>query len=611
MDFIYDSSTELLREIRVSYGGKLVKKATLITRKSLDPERYFLDEVRMSGSNGVRTGCYKFDYHLGYKYDKAHAAVDYWGYNRGGVVYDRVPVQYADFIENPNNPSIRVPIGGETGRGNFSNSLEFCLRKVTYPSGGSTEYLYDANEVHTPGSTYESPAAMTAGGVRLKSIIDSPVVGKDVVRTFEYGSMGKLNGIGYSAFPACPETFAQNVTKHYLIPTGILGRYTDYSGRCRISSNQNFVTSDCDIYYTNVCEIIDGTRTMHYFPTSFSTNCGVEVPYPAPIGYEAVLAQEDSCVYYRNAIPIETRRRRQFISNSFVKQVKPFAIFDKILDASSINDGLKQVFLTSYSILATDVYHKNSQLRETQTKITDKITTFTTSQKWDYGTALGKKLLNIKNDNEKVEFVYPSDMPSRAAHALMIQRNETATPIETRHYVDEALRKRIRYDYVVDTCTNRGYSLAAVTESTDDKGNEFRVVESYGDYLPCGKPGEVTLQDGRVVCLVWANEGDWLIAAIEGMTAGQVYSVGIDLKAISGMVVVAYEIYDALDALRISHPEAHVTTYHYQPTGELITKRTPDGVAEYYTYDDSGRLSEIKDNQLKTISKYEYHEANQ
>lgn len=611
VDFIYNSSNSLLKEIRVYCGGNLQKRVTLSARQSLDPNRYFLDEVRIYDSTGHGTGRYQFDYYPGVYYPDGRYGIDYWGYYSNGSYTDMVPMELVSVVDNPNNPPVDIPIGGASGAGSLNGSLAFALRQVTWPSGGTTKYEYESHQVHTPGSTLDSPSSVCAGGVRLASVTDSPKVGKDVVRKFKYGSSAKLNGIGYSAFPVCAQTFAQVTDKHYLVGGG-MGQLTSYSGRCRTYSNQNFVTSDCDIYYPCVCEEIDDVRTMHYFPNSFTTVCGQEARYPQPIGYESILSHEDSCVYLRNRIPIETQRVHLRPSSSRdVVEVKPLAIFDNILDPSSISGNVKALFLNSYSKRPVTVYHQDDGMGEIITKKFDKKTFFTQRQKWDYGPLTSRQLLNIESDNEKVEFSYPGDSPSKAAHALMIQRNETATPVETRHYVDGALRKRICYDYVVDTCTNRGYRLSSISESTSNDGSTLRIAESYGEYLPCGKPSEVTSQDGRTICLVWANEGDWLIAAIEGMTAAQVRSAGIDLKDISRLIVVPYNIYEALDELRASHPEAHINTYQYQPTGEVSAKRGPDGVAEHYIYDGSGRLSEIKDNQLNTISKYEYHEANQ
>lgn len=611
VEFNYNSSTRLLQEIRVYVGEKLQKRVALTTCKTEDPDRYFLSEIRMYDSVGKGMGSYQFDYHPGIYYSDGRFGTDYWGYYSNGSSYDKVPSDLVSIVENPNNPPVNISIGGASGRGSLNGSLAFSLRQVTYPSGGTTKYEYESHQVHLPGSTLEKPSGMTAGGVRLVSITDHPVVGKDVVRTFKYGNLVRLDGIGYSAFPVCPQTFKQVTKKHYLVSGG-MGKYTDYSGRCRTYSNQNLVTSDCDIYYPCVREEIDGARTMHYFPNTFVTGCEQEARYPQPIGYEAILSHEDSCIYYRNGIPIETQRISfRAVALGDVNEIKPHAIFDNVLNPSSISGNLKELFLNSYSVRPVTVYHQDGGMGEILTRKFDKQTFFTQKKKWDYGPLSSRQLLNIESDNEKVEFSYPSDSPSKAAHALMLQRNETATPVETRHYVDGALRKRIRYDYVVDTCTNRGYRLSSISESTNTAGTALRVTESYGEYLPCGKPNQVTLQDGRVACLVWANEGDWLIASIEGMTAGQVRNTGIDLRGISRMIDVPSSIYDLLDEFRISHPEAQVTTYRYQPTGELGTKRTPDGVAEHYIYDDSGRLLEIKDNQLKTTSKYEYHEANQ
>lgn len=611
VDFYYNSSTKLLEEIRVYCGGSLQKRVSLITQQTYDPERYFLSEVRMYDSTGHSTGRYQLEYHIGYNYPKDQVRTDYWGYYCGGSADDMVPMQSVSFYDNTSNPPVNMSIGGTTGEGHYFYSLEYSLSKVTYPSGGTTEYLYESNEVHCDGSTYESPKRMTAGGLRLKSIIDNPEVGKNIVRTFKYGSWGKLNGIGFSAFPVCPQTFTQNLIKHYLLRNNVFGNYIDYTGRCRIYSNQNFVTSDCDIFYSNVCEEVDGIRTMHYFPANFQTSGSEEARYPTPIGYEAIQAHEDSCIYFRNAIPIEFQRASRSSTHGLVNEVKPRAIFDKIISTSDINDGIRGIFLKSYSIRQVDVYHKNSKLSEVCIRKSDKKTLLEKRQMWNYGISTAKQLVDIESDNEKVEFSYPRDSPSKAAHAIMLQRNDVATPVETRHYVDGALRKRIRYEYAVDTRTNRGYSLSSILESTNSSGTELRVAESYGDYLTCGKPSQVTMQDGRIVCLVWAKEGDWLLASIEGMTAKQVNAAGVDLMGISHKINIPYSTYNQLDEFRLSHPEARVITYRYQPTGELSTKRGADGVAEHYTYDGSGRLKEIWNNQLKTISKYEYHEANE
>lgn len=604
--FHYDSSSKLLKEIQVYFGSKLQKRITLITKQTIDSSRYFLNKVCFFDSDGHGTGNYEFDYYPAVYYPNGSYAIDYWGYYKAGPGSDMVPMQTIPLVDNPNNPSIDISIGSTDGEGDFQNSLAFSLRQVTYPSGGRTEYTYESNQAYRADLTSAS-----AGGVRLASVTDKPIVGKDVVRTFKYGNNRTLNGIGYSAFPICPQTFAQKTEKHYLLQ-GNLGQLFSHSGRCRTYSNQNFVTSDCNIYYPCVSEETDGVRTMYHYPNNFSTVCGEESRYPAPIGYDQVLSCEDSCVYYRNSFSIESRRvfPRPY-SIGFVNDIKPLATFDNIIDPSNIKGNLKELFLNSYSVRSTSVYHKDAGMIEIISKRSDGNTSSKEIQRWNYDAEPHKQLRSIETENEKVEFDYPGDSPSKAAHSLMLRRNETATPVETRHYVDGALRKLIRYDYEVDTCTTRGYSLSSMSEGTNADGNTLRVAERYEEYLPCGKPCQVTRQDGRIICLIWANEGEWLIAAIEGMTAGQVRSAGIDLQGISRQTGVSDSTYAMLDGLRNSHPEACIITYRYQPTGELISKKSSNGVAEYYSYDGAGRLSAIKDNQLKTISNYEYHEANQ
>lgn len=614
VQFTYGSE-EMLQEVAVYRGGTLEKRISLSRSQTVNASRYFLDAVRMHDANGASAGSYTFGYFAGVNHPKDYTGIDYWGYYNGRRYDDLVPFQDASFFDNVNNPALNIAIGTASRDGNLQESQAFSLRTVTYPSGGKTEFEYESNRCYLPGSTDDSPLSTTAGGVRLKSVTDYPLNGKNVKRSFKYGKDASLKDIGYSAFPVCPKSFGKTFQKHYLMQ-GPLGQIVNYSGRMQLFSSQNFANPDCSVYYPCVREEVDGAYTLHYFSNLNTPECGSEESYPIVAGYDTKRTWEQSYTCLRYGQPVETKSFSIRELGNSLREVKPLATFENGLNPyDAMPVSIEELYLGSYTTRSVHVFDKDPGITESVTEKSDGQNAYKETEKRTYVDFQGsRRLRSVEKGNgpgmEKVEFYYPQDFPAEEVCALMVAANELETPVETKHYAGGVLRKRIRYNFVKDAATTRGYRLAEITESTDAAGNTMRVAESYGSVSPCGKPGEVTRADGTKACLVWAYNGRHLIASIEGMSAAQVKAAGVDLTAISKNTSPAESVYTPIENLRAAYPEARVSTYRYLPTGRLKQRTDPDGVKEAYQYDGSGRLSKIQDNQLKTISTYEYHEAN-
>ena len=200
--------------------------------------------------------------------------------------------------------------------------------------------------------------------------------------------------------------------------------------------------------------------------------------------------------------------------------------------------------------------------------------------------------------------------PPTGGYQVMRQKNVLSVPTETKHYVNGTLRKQIRYNYDINSDTNSGYSLSSIEESVGNN-EQMRTVETYGTYLPCGKPCQITRIDGRNIAIVWSYGGKYPIAIAEGLQASDLTTAGINLKSVAVAHSVAESVYTLLDGLRTRYPNAKISTYRYDPATGMIRKTSSDGVSEHYSYDPAGRLKEVRDNQLQTILNYEYHETNQ
>ncbi|MFC2103752.1 hypothetical protein ACFLS4_00175 [Bacteroidota bacterium] len=66
-------------------------------------------------------------------------------------------------------------------------------------------------------------------------------------------------------------------------------------------------------------------------------------------------------------------------------------------------------------------------------------------------------------------------------------------------------------------------------------------------------------------------------------------------------------IYNYLDDLRIYPADAQMSTYTYDPLVGMTSQTNAQGVTTHYKYEDNGRLSVIKDNDNKVLSKYDYN----
>lgn len=608
--FYYNASSSMLETIDVTdSNSKLVKRVKLKTRHhGLMKYYYLLDDVEVCGTDGTVLERYHLDYNSG-SYWENEKGVDYWGYYNGSQSNtDRVARQTIPLNLPNGNPPYYISIGGAPDKEGNSRSEVFMLRKITYPSGGSTEYIYETNKVYLPQPLPESGAPfISGGGPRLRTIVESPVKGNPVIRSFCYGSDKEFDGIGYSRFPVCPDAFRLSLDKHYITPApstvGVL------SGKSRTYSNMDTRSSDMNVYYPCVGEIVNGVLTVHYFNNRSSLPCG-ESSYPLePLDNADLLAREDSSCNYYKGFKLSSTSVRGKGAYHTVTHMKPFSTIETGYDPlnSSLPLSARQLFLNSYRVETRSVVADEEGPEMTETVTLHNGTPHRQTEYRDY--LAGSRLLRrIRRDDETVEFTYPSDKAG-SPYSQMVARNVMDLPVETRHYVDGTLRKRIRYNYRSDASAHSGYSLSTVEESTDAAGAQFREVERYSDYLPCGKPCQLVRLDGTVATFVWSYGGTRLIAAVEGMYASGLREAGIDLVSISGLQAVPESIYSRLDALRGSSPQAEVTTYRYLPLTGLTQITAPDGTSTYFRYDTAGRLSEVLDNQLHKQSTYEYHET--
>lgn len=126
--------------------------------------------------------------------------------------------------------------------------------------------------------------------------------------------------------------------------------------------------------------------------------------------------------------------------------------------------------------------------------------------------------------------------------------------------------------------------------------------DSYGNVL------QQTDQKGLTTTYLWGYNHLYLVAVIHNATKAEVENIVGSVDAFADTVIPDF---NKIKLLRRSLPQAHISSYAYQPLIGMTERTDARGVTTYYEYDSEGRLTCIKGNDKKVINRYDYHYAGQ
>jgi YD repeat-containing protein len=215
------------------------------------------------------------------------------------------------------------------------------------------------------------------------------------------------------------------------------------------------------------------------------------------------------------------------------------------------------------------------------------------------------------NNNTIVnEMYYPYDFTDAVSQEMVV-KNCIAPIVKVVNKKNGDILNSFKYDFA-----SMGYSLFKPSAFLTSKGNDaLEKVKEYGydfkgnvnyirDYATATPP-RVPHNDPTII-IIWGYNQAYPIAKIENGASGLPPSQIADLQAISDTRPEA-ELIAALDALRVTFPNAMVTTYTYKPLVGISTMTDPKGNRMTYVYDSSNRLKEVRDKDNKILSENQYH----
>ncbi|WEA00670.1 hypothetical protein [Mucilaginibacter sp. SJ] len=156
-----------------------------------------------NGSGGLAEQ-YSFTYNTQVQIADNDCSVDAWGYCNGtggqfkytsrtiGAIYN-APV-------NGGSSSYNIQVGNASFDPVEQYAKRYILEKITYPTGGTTEFSYQVNKY------LDNQVIKDGGGLRIQSILSKDNTGNSLVKTYEYDpgfiyySLGDPNNFTKSSF---------------------------------------------------------------------------------------------------------------------------------------------------------------------------------------------------------------------------------------------------------------------------------------------------------------------------------------------------------------------------------------------------------------------------
>ena len=604
------------------------KKIALNYTSSPDT-RLKLYNIIFCDSQNSRINGYLFDYNSTDLPAYNSKMTDNWGYYNNKY-YGEIP--YASLYEyrSPDSTYMKAEI----------------LTRITYPTGGTTEFVYEPHDYSKIAVQYpfllqpnNNNNTLMCGGLRIKKMINCDMNNHTTIREFEYKneggtSSGILSGIPiYSAAGTTVFNFGYDITYKLVELSGAY--YLSYR-----SENEHFInllsyTNGNHVTYSRVTEkLSDGSKTIYNytnhdnFPdqaadlTAGGNIMSNALPCNKFISYELERGLLDSVEYYKNTVPV---RKEVYTYNSDPNRYNDFV---KSISIYGFTDVIRAVPIQTFTFFP----YLQSKIEITYDVNGNNPVSMTTNYRYNSFRLPGfvsQSGSRSASDSTAVVTKYPFDN-NGSPYSTMTQKFMLNYPVETIKYKGNSITggKLTTYKQVIianDTLfvpdkvfsteiTSPLTSFSSFNGTTKDSHYGIFPEIEFVNYGPKGNIYEIKDRKGVSTTYLWGYSYQHPIAEIKNATYVQVDGE-LGSTYISGLAnnsnPSASDLTN-LNSLRTSSnlPDIEVNTFTYKPFVGMTSKTDPRGVSTYFTYDTFERLflSQDDDNNILAHYRYSYHD---
>lgn len=580
----------------------------------------FLKEVVLSGE-----GSYYFDY-----YNESSSmpyrtfSIDHWGYFNGKQNSERTFIP-----ELKETSDLEEIISGNSRHPDASYSVWGMLSKLTYPTGGTSEFYYEGNRYSHSVSRDLSSCYLPylkhelidlyAGGVRIKKIIDKSNSGERSREFFYKGSDDRSSGILLKFPRYCVSYRSATPTsdgKQYIIR-----QHNSYSSE----HNSVYSLDGSHIGYSRVVEKKDDDSFTEYLFSDYAS-----CPDDTVGMYELIMKSVYDIIPnirdYVNNIYTRYNSRdrdrgklmtknvydntgRKLYRESYFYGNGPLPYFE---DVSLCGDVIKinRLYTADHQLerlLKVTYSEKDSLIKEINYKYNSFGQLQRTSSMDSRGTI-------YREDRQYVVDLAPSNIG--IVENTMLSRNIIRNPlrIEKRLQENGGSEKLFSGEQTIYGFFQGQIlpsSLKTIRPTVPFSTPAFLSTNytdtevSYDKYDRQGRLLQSSNRNGLKTVYIWGYGGLYLVACVENATFEEVngirYFGNLENAPLPGSLSFAQNSY-----LR-QLPGAQVTTYTYLPFVGLGSVMDAAGIETHYEYDAEGRLLRITDHQGQLMDAYEYH----
>ncbi|MDW3194248.1 MAG: hypothetical protein R8G66_17875 [Cytophagales bacterium] len=639
---------QMLDEIRIyqTVGGTdvLIKKidfdyGTFTSTDGTGAKRSYLKDLFVKSSSGVSVQKYHFDYNTSQMLpDFLSTKRDLWGYynnqsNARFGIATLVPKHSINYQAVHNGSSTTIEIGSENSNGRAPNSLfaqANILNKITYPTGGYTQFIYEGN------SYLDGTTSVAGPGLRIKEIHTyESSTATPIKRSFEYGD-GRANFLN----------------EHYTFDSEVNHRTIDAHSQaiCCTMRSRTYLSSpnialepfdQALVVYPQVT-VYEGTSTANIGKSIYDYWDYNDTPGPGfQIGTPSVesnhwrrgkLKQMRAYRYDGGANPYTLVQEQNHTYGGFglcqmgnvgLKVKKLFINGGDALWEGGTNNDVNSFQFAYYRVLRGD----DMLLSTEEINYSETDTAYTVLTEYFYDSYAHQQLTFTKTTSSKgealsKELYYPGEV-SGTVYTDMVTNHQIAYPV-----IETSLRDSIEVQKLVRNYSEPGTDIfEPSTITTQRAGGTIFTEATFHSYDSYGNPTSFTGRDGVQKSVLWSHDGQY--AAV----------VGENIDFISLQVAVGFSLpsgYNSLQELMDQMGEiatnasaqadwqafnntlrsqttlaaAFIQTFTYDPAIGQTSATGATGLTSYYRYDNHNRLYQVKDFQGNVLEEHLYNFKN-
>ncbi|MDQ6482524.1 T9SS type A sorting domain-containing protein [Dyadobacter sp. LHD-138] len=502
--------------------------------------------------------------------------IDYWGfYNEKNTNGTLVPGFYKIQAFAPGGAFTYYSTGSADRTANPVPTNYYVIRKITFPTGGTTEFEFEGNKANW------AFVATNAGGLRVARIINT-VEGVQEIKTYEYGGDGctgcgsiRLNPFQLESFFTMGYTHKEIILTAGCVPEN---NYLIKVSSDIVDGSSYFETSP--VLYSTVTEHIGSGTTANQGKTIYTFDqpslVFADTPYArylSTVDYWKGSNLKEKETFAYGAGSYATIRKETFNYNKVLRDtlpsqyIEPFAIDADSGDPSFAyqvcGHGQNAFRIFDYKITTGVV-----QLSD-KTIVSDGVTTTETYQyPANYNVPSLSTFINSEGQSFETTYTYPFDVP---AYSAMVTAN-IVNPVVTQTVKEGTMARLTKTDF---GCASGSWGTSSPCIYVPTQVSTQRIAGgisgtlypeiAFNSYNDRGYPTQYTERNGVSTILDWSSAAG-SINQLASMTTG----VGSAL--------------------------AQTSSWTYEPLVGSKTTTGPDGKVLYYEYDAFNRLKNIRND---------------